>query len=220
MTPLADHDDASTRSPYTAVSPSTGDTPFPQVHRGPPPVSGGSPSVEGVPAAAPSRDAQRARVYRAEDAWAARLDAARQGAVLATVAGSALALPAERRFGTLEAAGSYAAAVLALPQVRAVAGQVPAPALRPRRGVRAAHWEPPGTIALPVPVHGEPWALRESVLLHELAHHAGESTDLTAGHRAPYPALMLLLVEAALGAEAAFALQVHYGQERVQVGRL
>jgi hypothetical protein len=45
------------------------------------------------------RDAQRARVYRAEDAWAARLDAARRGAPLATVGGSALLLPAEVRFG-------------------------------------------------------------------------------------------------------------------------
>jgi putative metallohydrolase (TIGR04338 family) len=166
------------------------------------------------------RDAQRARVYRAEDGWAGRLDASRRGATLATVAGSALVLPSELRFGAMAAAASYADHVLALPAVLALAGRLPPPELRPRRGQRAAHWEQPGVIALPVPRHGEPWALRETVLLHELAHHIGETTGLTAGHQAPYPAVMLLLVRAALGEEAAFTLQVAYGEENVEVGHL
>ena len=166
-----------------------------------------------------TRDAQRARVYRAEDAWAARLDAARRGAARAVVAGSSVLLPAERRFGTLAAAEGYCARVVALPEVAAL-GAVPPPALRPRRGARRAHWEPPGTIALPVPPHGEPWALRETVLLHELAHHVGAATGLAAGHRAPFPALVLLLAQAVLGEEAAFALRVDYGSERVEVGGL
>lgn len=168
----------------------------------------------------PARDGQRARVYRAEDGWASRLDAARRGAPLATVAGSAVLLPAELRFGSLAAASSYAQALLTLPALTAVTGPVAAPELRLRRGQRAAHWEPPGVIALPVPVRGEPWALRQSVLLHELAHHVGESTGRTAGHRAPFPALVLLLVQVALGEQAAFALRVAYGQEGVQVGTL
>ena len=178
-----------------------------------------SPSVLAVTPAA-SRDAQRSRVYRAEDAWAARLDAARLGAARATVAGSSVLLPAERRLGSLDAAAAYAARVLALPAVVSAVGEVPPPALRVRRGVRAAHWEPPGTVALPVPVHGEPWALRETVLLHELAHHVGETTGMSRGHRSPFPALVLLLVEAALGAEAAFALRVDYGELAVAVGQL
>jgi len=165
------------------------------------------------------RDVQRARVYRAEDAWAARLDAARRGAPRAVVAGSRVLLPAERRFGTLAAAEGYCAAVLALPDVAAVAA-LPAPRLRVRRGARRAHWEAPGTIALPVPPHGEPWALRETVLLHELAHHVGELAGRSRGHGAPFPAVLLLLVQAVLGEEAAFALRVDYGQERVRVGAL
>ena len=166
------------------------------------------------------RDAQRSRVYRAEDAWADRLDAARRGAVSATVAGSSVLLPAERRFGSVDAAASYAARVLRLPEVVAEVGAVPPPALRLRRGSRAAHWEPPGTIAVPVPVHGEPWALRESVLLHELAHHVGETTGRTSRHAAPFPAVVLLLAGAALGPEAAFALRVEYGGLGVEVGAL
>ena len=170
--------------------------------------------------AAPTRDAQRARVYRAEDAWAARLDAARQGAVLATVGGSAVVLPAERRLGSLEAARDYAARVLGLPEVRSVFGELAPPVLRPRRGGAAAHWQPPGTIALHVPPHGEPWALRETVLLHELAHHLGETTGRSAGHRAPFPAVVLLLVEAVLGPEAELVLRMAYGEQRVEVGVL
>jgi putative metallohydrolase (TIGR04338 family) len=167
-----------------------------------------------------TRDAQRARVYRAEDAWAAQLDAARRGATLATVGGSSLLLPAERRFGTLETAAEYAGRALALPDVIVVAGALPAPGLRVRRGLTRAHWEPPGVIALPVPVHGEPWALRETVLLHELAHHVGALTGRSAGHAAPFPALVLLLVGAVLGEQAAFSLRVHYGEQHVEVGAL
>jgi putative metallohydrolase (TIGR04338 family) len=166
------------------------------------------------------RDTQRARVYRAEDAWAARLDAARQGAGLATVGGSRLVLPPERRFGTLATASEHAARVLALPAVLDLFGPVPPPELRVRRGLRAAHWEAPGVIALPVPVHGEPWGLRETVLLHELAHHVGETTGRSVAHLAPYPAILLLLVGATLGPEAALALRVAYGEERVEVGQL
>jgi putative metallohydrolase (TIGR04338 family) len=166
------------------------------------------------------RDAQRSRVYRAEDAWAARLDVARRGAALATVGGSAVLLPAEVRFGSLATASAYAERVLALPEFVALAGRLPAPELRPRRGQRAAHWEQPGVIALPVPRHGEPWALRQSVLLHELAHHIGETAGLTVGHGAPFPALLLTLVRAVLGEEAAFALRVAYGEEKVEVGVL
>jgi putative metallohydrolase (TIGR04338 family) len=167
-----------------------------------------------------SRDGQRSRVYRAEDDWARQLDAARLGAELATVAGSSVLLPAERRLGTLAAAEDYCAAVLSLPAVSAVAGALAPPSLRVRKGVTAAHWEPPGVIALPLPQHGEPWALRETVLLHELAHHVAETTGLASGHRAPFPAVVLLLAGAALGPAAVLALRVAYGEHAVEVGVL
>ena len=173
-----------------------------------------------MPQTATPRDSQRSRVYAAEDAWAQRLDAARQGAELATIAGSSVLLPGERRFGTLAGAQDYAAAVLAQPAVVAVAGRIAAPGLRTRRGVTAAHWEPPGVIALPVPAHGEPWALREHVLLHELAHHVAETTGLAHQHSAPFPAVVLLLTGAALGEAAVLALRVSYGEHDVEVGVL
>ncbi len=173
-----------------------------------------------APATRRPRDGQRIRVYRAEDAWAHRLDAARRGAPLARVAGSALVLPAERRFGELAAAEAWCTGVLAHPDVRAAVGSLDVPRLRRRAGGRAAHWQPPGVIAVHVPRHGEPWALRESVLLHELAHHLGDRTGLTPHHGAPFGALVLLLVTAALGEQAAFALRVAYGEAGVAVGTL
>lgn len=139
---------------------------------------------------------------------------------MATVGGSQVLLPAERRLGSLDAAAAYVRLLLALPAVTAVFETPAAPILRQRRGATRAHWEPPGTIAVPVPPYGEPWALRETVLLHEVAHHLGETTGLCRGHRAPFPAVVLLLAEAALGAEAGFALRVEYGARDVEVGTL
>ena len=158
--------------------------------------------------AASTRDSQRARVYIAEDAWALRLDAARLGATRATVAGSSVVLPAEVQFGTLAAASVYCTEVL---QGR----DVPPVLVRARRGQGRAHWEAPGTIALPVPEHGTPWALRETVLLHELAHHLAFHLDGTADHGPSYTARMIELVESTLGPEAALALRVDYAEATV-----
>ena len=156
-----------------------------------------------------SRDSQRARVYAAEEAWAMRLDAARLGARQAVVAGSALTLPTELRFGTLATAQQYAEE-----QVRGL----PPVVLRERKGRAAAHYEPPGEIALPVPRYGEPWAMRETVLLHELGHHLAFHTHGVADHGPSYTASMLELVARALGEEAAFALRVEYGEHACLIG--
>ncbi len=153
------------------------------------------------------RDVQRARVYRAEDAWALRLDAARRGAVRAQVAGSSVLLPPELRFGTLQAAQAWADT--ALP------GDVPPVRLRERRGQHSAHWESPDVVALPVPEHGEPWALRQTVLLHELSHHVDFHRSGTTGHGPSYVATMLTLVAQVLGEHAAFALRVDYAEAGV-----
>ena len=152
------------------------------------------------------RDSQRARVYAAEDAWALRLDAARRGAPRADVAGSSVLLPKELLFGTLEAAQDYADR--ALPTY-------PRVTIRTRKGPRQAHWEVPGVIALPVPEHGRAWALRETVLLHELAHHIAFHSHQATDHGATYRACMLELVGQQLGPEAQLALRVSYGEHGV-----
>ena len=158
-----------------------------------------------------TRDAQRARVYSGENAWEARLDAARRGARRATVAGSQVLLPQEVLFGSLEAAQTYADQQLA-------GLDVPVVTVRERRGHARAHWALEGShaaIALPVPVHGTSWALREAVLLHELAHHVAFHLDGAMDHGPSFVRRMLQLVASALGPEAALALRVDYAQSGV-----
>ncbi len=153
-------------------------------------------------------DRQRSRVYAAEDDWALRLDAARRGARRAEIAGSSILLPEERHFGTLTSAQQYVDHVLSdeeLPPVR----------LRERKGQQRAHWEAPATIALPLPTHGTPWAMREAVLLHEIAHHVAFHRDGVADHGPSYLSPMLEVVERVLGPEASLALRVAYGESKV-----
>lgn len=124
------------------------------------------------------------------------------------MAGSCIILPAEVQFGDLEAATTYA-------QHQLSGWDVPAVLLRLRKGSSRAHWEAPGMIALPIPEHGTPWALREAVLLHELAHHLAFHLDAVANHGPIFVARMLELVGSALGPEAALALRVDYGEQQV-----
>ncbi|MCW2543702.1 MAG: hypothetical protein JWM40_1254 [Frankiales bacterium] len=120
-----------------------------------------------------------------------------------------MVLPRELQFGTLDAAQAYASDVVA-------AWPVPPVVLRLRRGQGKAHWESPGVIALPVPEHGTPWAMRESVLLHELAHHLAFHLDGASDHGPSFLTRMLSLVVGALGEEAALALRVAWAEAGVK----
>jgi putative metallohydrolase (TIGR04338 family) len=88
--------------------------------------------------------------------------------------------------------------------------------VRARKGAGQAHWEAPAGIALPVPEHGTPWALRETVLLHEMAHHLAFHLDGKADHGVTFTRRMLALVERVLGPEAALALRVDYAEAGVR----
>ncbi len=161
------------------------------------------------------RDSQRARVYAAEDVWRAQLDAARAGAREVAVAGSRVVLPLELIFGELDAVRAWLQRLEADPGYAGAAAAAPIPlAVRARRGGTKAHYEAPGTIALPAPEHGTAWALRETVVLHEVAHHVAGS-PLT--HGPHFTATLLRLARLTLGPEAAFVLGVHYATAEVSV---
>ena len=69
--------------------------------------------------------------------------------------------------------------------------------VRLRRGTAKAHWEAPGTIAVP----DAAWARRELIVLHEYAHHVvwHRSGGLDDGHGPPFCRVMADLVRSAVG---------------------
>ena len=151
------------------------------------------------------RDADRAQVYAVEDAWSSVLD--RGGTV--DFFGSYLHLPVQRRFGDLGAMQAYADHCLARCE-----GGLPGVTIRPRQGRRRAHYEAgaDGTGVIAIPLEAK-WACRESVLLHELAHHVvacDPASRTAAWHGRSFRQAMCRLTELALGPEAALLLRTGY----------
>lgn len=124
--------------------------------------------------------------------------------------GSSLEVPVQRRFGTLEAISAYVQWVSSLPAVTAEFGPLPTVSVRARRGQAKAHYEAGEcVIAIPLDVT---WAARESVVLHEFAHHivmCRDGVDVPA-HGTEFTSTMCTLVEGVLGPEAALMLRASY----------
>lgn len=162
----------------------------------------GDPTNGGAPR---RRDTTRSRLYAAED---------QVGRILSTGGtieffGSNLTVPAERKFGDVDSIGPYLAKVLAFAPVAALERSTVPLLVRERRGATKAHYETihhdgryTGVIAVP-PYRRGAWALRETVVLHELAHHlAGD------GHGPTFVATLVHLYEHVIAPEAAHMLRV------------
>jgi putative metallohydrolase (TIGR04338 family) len=119
--------------------------------------------------------------------------------------GSRLLLPVQLRFGDLDAVTDYVNGLNALhPLVDPVA-------VRHRRGEARAHYSD-GVIAIPSDAQ---WACRESILLHEFAHHLVATSDTPAGnlvsaHGAYYRTVMVALVGRVQTPESALLLRSCY----------
>lgn len=166
------------------------------------------------------RDSQRSKVYDAEQLVRGVFDrAAEFGHRTVEIYGSQITLPAERRFASVESVQTYVDRVLALNWVRAQWPRAEVPVrVRARAGSAAAHYES-ATAVLAVPLHSgaTAWALRELVILHELAHHLTPTpneaphgpefctryTELLDGVLAPEAALLLRTTLTACGARLA-----------------
>lgn len=148
-------------------------------------------------------DAQRSAVYSAEDQWAAAVD--RGGPM--DFHGSPIVLPTQRRFAGLVEVGEYVG------EVCGIVGMT-TPMVRHRRGATRAHYEQAGVIAIPT---DEPWAMRESVVLHELAHHRLSELGGALDHGPAFTASMLELVDVVLGPEASLVLRTAYAANLVSV---
>ncbi|MTE14701.1 TIGR04338 family metallohydrolase [Nocardia aurantiaca] len=156
------------------------------------------------------RDGQRSRVYDAEGLVRGMFDRADEfGTRTVELHGSHLTLPIERRFASVESVQAYVDRVLTLNWVRAQWDRAVIPVtVRARAGAKAAHYETTGSVlAVPLHVRGTAWALRELVILHELAHHLEPETTEVAPHGPEFCARYLELADGVIGPEAALLLR-------------
>ncbi|QII04042.1 TIGR04338 family metallohydrolase [Rhodococcoides fascians A25f] len=165
------------------------------------------------------RDTQRSAVYDAEQLVRTMFDRAEERDIrVVQVMGSQITLPIERKFASLKSVQTYIDAVLALDWVAATwpdAGRVIT--VRARSGSGAAHYEPDtATIAVPLHHGNRAWALRELVVLHELAHHfAGEDEQQ---HGGAFVDRYITLVSEIVGYEAGFVLRAMMAESGVRIG--
>ncbi len=116
------------------------------------------------------------------------------------VFGVALTLPPEARFASVESVQRY------VDQALRLLGRTPDVRVRSRRGAGSAHYEPdPPVIAVPASAEGA-WALRELVVLHEVAHHLVAGG--VAAHGPEFTSTLVGVLRTVMGPEAAFAAEV------------
>jgi putative metallohydrolase (TIGR04338 family) len=163
-----------------------------------------------------ARDSQRAKVYAAEEFVRTLFDrAAEHGSRSIEFFGTQLTLQPEARFGSVSAVQRYVDAVLALPAVRRQWPAVAPLKVRVRRAAAAAHYENrdgTGIIAVPDSARAD-WAMRELVVLHEIAHHL---CDELPPHGSQYVATLCTLAELVMGVELGHVLRVVYAKEGVR----
>lgn len=165
-----------------------------------------------------SRDTQRSRVYAAEGFVRTLFDrAAEHNSRAVEFFGTAITLPPEARFASVASVQRYLEQVMALP---AVARRWPDRGplrVRPRRGATAAHYEsvPSGNTGVIAVPERAGWALRELVVLHEVAHHLCGGGGGPA-HGPDFTATFCDLAAAVMGPEAGHVLRVVYAKESVR----
>jgi putative metallohydrolase (TIGR04338 family) len=161
------------------------------------------------------RDSQRSKVYAAEEFVRTLFDrAGEHGNRTIEFFGTNLTLPPEARFSSAETVQRYVDDVLALGSVRARWPDASPLTARPRRGLTAAHYEGDengATIA--VPDRRTNWALRELVVLHEIAHHLCVADP---PHGPEFVSTFCDLTEAVMGPEVGHVLRVVYAKEGVR----
>ena len=168
------------------------------------------------------RDSQRSALYAAERLVHNVFERAAAGGNVLTIAGTTLTLPPEAKFGSVDSVRDYVERVLAMDGVIARFARARIPVgVRTRRGQHQAHYEyDPGgvacTIAVPVATQGR-WAMRELVVLHELAHHLSPGSAIDK-HGPRFAGTLIELVGLVLGPEAALVYRVTFGDSGIRVG--
>ena len=156
-----------------------------------------------------ARDSGRSRVYAAEQLVRRVYDLAdRSDCRTLNIHGSHITLPIERRFADTNSIQRYLDLVTNLSWVRDEWPRAAVPLrVRARAGQRAAHYERhTATIAIPPYESNQAWAMREFVVLHELAHHLAPDAA-AAAHGPEFVDRCSRLVTELIGAEAGLLLR-------------
>ena len=163
------------------------------------------------------RDRQRGQVYEAENLVHRIFDRSAEFPVV-EVAGSRLTLPVERHFATLQSVQSYLDAVLESAPVRRTWSRAAvAVAARERSGQQQADYQRlTAVIAVPLHSGNRAWALRELVILHELAHHLADSDEEP--HGPGFAGRLISLISVVIGEEAGFLLRTTMWDNGVRIG--
>jgi putative metallohydrolase (TIGR04338 family) len=161
------------------------------------------------------RDDQRARVYAAEEFVRTLFDRVSQrGNATVEFFGANITLPPEARFASVDSVQRYVDDVLGHPSVRQRWPAAEPLTVRGRRGVTAAHYEYDGNLAtIAVPDRRITWALRELVVLHEIAHHVCRAEP---AHGPEFVTTFCDLTDAVMGPEVGHVLRVVYAKEGVR----
>jgi putative metallohydrolase (TIGR04338 family) len=161
------------------------------------------------------RDDQRARVYAAEQFVRTLFDrVSEHGNGTVEFFGANITLPPEARFASVDSVQRYVDDVLGHPSVRKRWPAAEPLTVRGRRGTTAAHYEYDGDVAtIAVPDRQTTWALRELVVLHEIAHHVCRAEP---AHGPEFVATFCELTDAVMGPEVGHVLRVVYAKEGVR----
>jgi putative metallohydrolase (TIGR04338 family) len=159
-------------------------------------------------------DYGRTAVYAAEQQLCRVLDRFPKGEPL-ELFGSQVVLPVETKFNGLTEVQTYLQQVLKQPDLIRVFGELEVPAIRERRGQTKAHYEyETQMIALPLE---RGWALREIVVLHELAHYiVHQKYPKAQAHGREFARTHRLLIEWMLGVEVAWLLGIAFADAGVE----
>ena len=154
-------------------------------------------------------DFQRSKVYNAEFTFRDLLKRAADSPQI-EMAGSTFVLPPEALFSSPETVQAYVDRVLVHPAVVERWGRSKI-SVRKRKGTTKAHYQRRDqTIAVP----DSQWALREVVVLHEIAHHF---SAFGPSHGPQFVDTLLGLVGAIMGPQAQLVLRILYSEEGVKV---
>ena len=150
------------------------------------------------------RDYQRQRLYDAEDILRTFYDRAEEsGNPMVTMKGFTVTLPPEAKFGSVESLQTYVDRVLDHPRVIDAVGTRSRVTVQAKKEHQALHRATYSKGRILIPNGRNRWAMREVVVLHELAHHCSHDR-----HGPNFAAAFLSLLGAVMGPEVELICRV------------